>query len=103
MSSNLTLKAIAYETGMADSAVFFGGLSAPIQVAAPLNPSIRAGGSIRFSAVGDHHQHDDFLGASIRYTTDGSTPSETVGTAYSGPVAGEQQPHTEGHRLRKLA
>jgi len=26
-------------------------------------------------------------GASIRYTTDGSTPSETVGTAYSGPVS----------------
>jgi len=25
-------------------------------------------------------------GASIRYTTDGSTPSETVGTLYSGPV-----------------
>src|SRR5581483_5052012 len=25
-------------------------------------------------------------GASIRYTTDGSTPSETVGTVYSGPV-----------------
>jgi MSHA biogenesis protein MshQ len=26
-------------------------------------------------------------GASIRYTTDGSTPSETAGTLYSGPVA----------------
>jgi len=26
-------------------------------------------------------------GASIRYTTDGSTPSETVGTLYSGPVS----------------
>ncbi|MGB7723152.1 MAG: chitobiase/beta-hexosaminidase C-terminal domain-containing protein, partial [Bryobacteraceae bacterium] len=26
-------------------------------------------------------------GATIRYTTDGSTPSETVGTVYSGPVA----------------
>ncbi|MBZ5677966.1 MAG: S8 family serine peptidase, partial [Acidobacteriia bacterium] len=26
-------------------------------------------------------------GASIRYTTDGSTPSSTVGTAYSGPVS----------------
>ncbi|HZP59567.1 MAG TPA: FN3 associated domain-containing protein, partial [Opitutaceae bacterium] len=25
--------------------------------------------------------------ASIRYTTDGSTPSETVGTVYSGPVS----------------
>src|SRR5581483_2325588 len=25
-------------------------------------------------------------GASIRYTTDGSTPSETAGTLYSGPV-----------------
>ena len=27
------------------------------------------------------------LGASIRYTTDGSTPSSTVGTVYSGPVS----------------
>ena len=26
-------------------------------------------------------------GASIRYTTDGSTPSSTIGTAYSGPVS----------------
>ena len=26
-------------------------------------------------------------GASIRYTTDGSTPSETVGTVYGGPVS----------------
>jgi len=26
-------------------------------------------------------------GASIRYTTDGSTPSDTVGTVYSGPLA----------------
>jgi len=26
-------------------------------------------------------------GATLRYTTDGSTPSETVGTVYSGPVA----------------
>ena len=26
-------------------------------------------------------------GASIRYTTDGSTPSATVGTAYTGPVS----------------
>jgi len=26
-------------------------------------------------------------GASIRYTTDGTTPSDTVGTVYSGPVA----------------
>jgi len=26
-------------------------------------------------------------GATIRYTTDGSTPSETVGTVYSGPIS----------------
>jgi chitinase len=29
---------------------------------------------------------DSTSGASIRYTTDGSTPSETAGTIYSGPV-----------------
>jgi hypothetical protein len=30
---------------------------------------------------------DSTSGASIRYTTDGSTPSETAGTLYSGPVS----------------
>jgi len=38
-------------------------------------------------------------GASIRYTTDGSTPSSTVGTLYSGPVKRQQHSHPQGHRL----
>ena len=38
-------------------------------------------------------------GATIRYTTDGSTPSETAGTVYSGPVAISRQYHAAGHRL----
>ena len=33
-------------------------------------------------------------GASIRYTTDGSTPTETVGTLYSGPVSISTSPTT---------
>ena len=38
-------------------------------------------------------------GATIRYTTDGSTPSETAGTVYSGALNLQRQYHAEGYRL----
>ena len=38
-------------------------------------------------------------GATIRYTTDGSTPSETAGTVYSNPVSISRHLHAAGHRL----
>ena len=42
-------------------------------------------------------------GASIRYTTDGSTPSSTTGTVYSGASFREQQPDPQSHRIRNRA
>ena len=38
-------------------------------------------------------------GASIRYTTNGTTPSSTVGTVYSSPVSITATCHAAGHRL----
>ena len=38
-------------------------------------------------------------GATIRYTTDGSTPSETAGTVYSSPMNISANTHAEGYRL----
>ena len=38
-------------------------------------------------------------GASIRYTTDGSTPSETAGTLYSAPDHGQQHHDRQGDCL----
>ena len=38
-------------------------------------------------------------GATIRYTTNGTTPSSTVGTVYSSPVSIIRHLHAAGHRL----
>ena len=38
-------------------------------------------------------------GATIRYTTNGTTPSETDGTVYSSPVNISRHLHAAGHRL----
>jgi regulation of enolase protein 1 (concanavalin A-like superfamily) len=86
ISSTATLNAIAYESGFADSTVTSGIYtisSPPPQVATPI-----------FSPGGGYYGSTQVVtitsatsGATIRYTTDGSTPSETVGTLYSGPVS----------------
>jgi hypothetical protein len=83
--STVTLQAIAYKGGFTDSTVTFGLFaigSPPPQVAAPL-----------FSPAGGIYTSAQTVtitsttsGASFRYTLDGSTPTETNGTLYSGPV-----------------
>jgi hypothetical protein len=40
-------------------------------------------------------------GASIRYTTDGSTPSETAGTLYSGPIMVSDNPAQSDRRHKR--
>ena len=81
MSSNLTLKAIAYESGFADSAVASAAYT--IQAASPtFTPAAGNYSSTQSVTIGTVTP-----GASIRYTTDGSAPSSTVGTLYSGPVS----------------
>ncbi len=86
ISSTTALEAIAYKSGMSDSTVTSGTYTIatpPQQVAAPVfSPAPGTYSSTQSvtitSATG---------GASIRYTTDGSAPSETAGTLYSGPVS----------------
>jgi hypothetical protein len=84
ISSNATLNAIAYESGFTDSSItsatYTVGSQQPVAA-----PTFSPGGGSYTSA-----QNVTIAtitgGASIRYTTDGSTPSETSGTIYSGPV-----------------
>jgi hypothetical protein len=80
VSGSTTLKAIAYTAGSADSDVVTAIYT--IQVAPPVFslPSGTYSGaqSVTISTASS--------GASIRYTTDGSTPTSTAGTLYSGPV-----------------
>jgi regulation of enolase protein 1 (concanavalin A-like superfamily) len=83
ISSSTTLKAIAYASGFSDSSVASANYTINLpQVAAPtFSP---AGGN--YSSAQSVAISTTTSGASIRYTTDGSTPSETAGTLYSGPV-----------------
>ena len=80
LNATSTLQAIAYETGLTSSAVASGVYT--IQCAAPaFSP---AAGTYTSATVTITSATS---GASIRYTTNGTTPSSTVGTVYSSPVA----------------
>ena len=81
ISANTTLQAIAYATGLANSAVASGNYS--IQCAAPtFSPGAGAFDSTQTVTISTTTG-----GASIRYTTNGTTPSSTVGTVYSSAVS----------------
>ncbi len=84
IASTTTLKAIAYKSGWADSDVTTAVYTITLpQVAAPaFSP---AGGS--FTTAQSVTITSATSGASIRYTTDGSTPTSTTGTLYSGAVS----------------
>ena len=82
ISSTCTLKAIAYKSGMTDSSVTSGVYTINGACAAPsFNP---AAGT--YSAPQAVTISSTTGGTTIRYTTDGSTPSESAGTVYSSPV-----------------
>jgi endoglucanase len=83
VSATTTLKAIAYESGMTDSAVS----SATYTITQPqvAAPTFSPGGG-SYSTAQTVTVSTTTSGASIRYTTDGSTPTSTTGTLYSGPV-----------------
>src|SRR5262249_27355637 len=76
-----TIRAIAYEAGFTDSAVASASYTVSSgTVATPtFNPA--AGAYTQPVAISTTTS-----GAAIRYTTDGSTPSETIGTIYSAPI-----------------
>jgi Chitobiase/beta-hexosaminidase C-terminal domain/Fn3 associated len=82
ISSNTTLEAIAYESGLADSPVSSGTYTFLPQTAAPVFSPAAA----IYTTVQNVTISTITSGASIRYTTDGSTPTETNGTPYTGPV-----------------
>ncbi|HTB81563.1 MAG TPA: TIM-barrel domain-containing protein [Opitutaceae bacterium] len=85
VSSSEVLTAIAYESGFTDSNVTSASYTigtGPTQVAAPVFSP--AGGS--YSNAQNVSITTTTGGATIHYTTDGSTPSETAGTVYSGAV-----------------
>jgi AraC-like DNA-binding protein len=83
LASTTTLKAIAYETGWTNSAVASGTYTISQQVAAPtFSP---AGGT--YSSAQSVTITTTTPNATIRYTTDGSTPTESNGTIYSGAIS----------------
>src|ERR1022692_4323700 len=79
VSSTTTLKAIAYGAGMIDSAISSAAYTINLpQVAAPVfNP---AGGT--FTSAQSVTITTTTGGASIRYTTDGSTPTSSIGSLH---------------------
>ena len=82
MSASTTIKAIAYLAGWTDSAVNSAAYTISGAVATPtFSPAAGTYASTQSVAIST-----TTVGASIRYTTDGSTPSSTVGTVYSGPI-----------------
>lgn len=82
INTTTTLKAIATASGLSDSFVASDTYTIQAAVAAPVfTPAPGSYGSAQSISIASATS-----GASIRYTTDGSTPSETSGTLYSGPV-----------------
>ncbi|HZP59926.1 MAG TPA: chitobiase/beta-hexosaminidase C-terminal domain-containing protein [Opitutaceae bacterium] len=84
ISSTTMLKAMGFEAGFNDSAVASGTYTiSQTQAAAPIfSPAAGSYATAQSVTITSATS-----GASIRYTTDGSTPSETAGTLYSGPVS----------------
>ncbi|HTQ30493.1 MAG TPA: chitobiase/beta-hexosaminidase C-terminal domain-containing protein [Opitutaceae bacterium] len=84
ISSTTTLKAIAYKSGLADSNVVVGNYTIGGMVAAAptFSPPGGSYGSPQMVSISTTS-----AGTTIRYTTDGSTPTETNGTLYTGPIS----------------
>lgn len=82
VSQSLTLKAVAYEAGWSNSPVTSGEYTIGLHVAAPeFNP---APGS--YESAQDVAITTSTSGATIRYTIDGTTPTDAFGTIYAAPV-----------------
>lgn len=82
LSNSCTLRAIAYKTGMANSNILTKNFLITKALAPTMSPAAGA-----YSSPQSVTLSSLTTGASIRYTTDGSTPSSTIGTLYSAPVA----------------
>ncbi len=84
IGATTTLKAIAFKTGFTSSAVTSGVYTINLPTAAAPTFSPVAGMYTNAQTV---TIASTTSGASIHYTTDGTTPSATAGTLYAGPVA----------------
>ncbi|MEN6560930.1 MAG: chitobiase/beta-hexosaminidase C-terminal domain-containing protein [Acidobacteriota bacterium] len=83
IAASLTLKAVAYRSGWTTSQLTSGDYTiAPLVSTPAFNPAPG-----EYLAAQDVTITTATVGASIRYTTDGSTPTETNGAPYAGPVA----------------
>lgn len=87
IATTATLQAIAYKSGMTDSTV----TSAPYTITASPPPQVDAP---IFDPVGGTYSSAQYVtissatsGATIRYTTNGTSPTSTSGTVYTTPVA----------------
>lgn len=83
VASSMTLKAVAYLPGWTTSQI----ASAAYSVNGAALPPVFSPGTGSYTSGRNVTISSETAGASIRYTTDGSTPSETAGTLYASPVA----------------
>ena len=81
VSATTTLKAVAYASGLTNSSV----ATSVYNILAATPSFSPAGGN--YTTAQTVTLSTATAGGSIRYTIDGSTPSDTVGTVYSGPVS----------------
>ena len=84
LNSTTTLKAIAYAAGLADSSVSTATFTLTLPAAASPSFTPAAG---NYAVTQNVTISSTTVGASIRYTTDGSTPTSTGGTIYTAPVS----------------
>jgi hypothetical protein len=83
IDSTATLQAIAYESGFTDSSIT--GATYTINLPQAAAPAFSPGGG-SYTSTQIVTITSATSGASLRYTTDGSAPTETHGTIYSSPV-----------------
>jgi len=82
IAGSLTLKAVAFQAGWRNSPVTSGSYTIGFQVAAPVfDPTPGTYESAQDVAITTATS-----GATIRYTVNGTTPTESVGTVYAAPV-----------------